>query len=161
MSAHGSLEIQAVPLPVTGRNFGSMPLVSLQRPSRIIHADNALSRLSFSGHVTALQGFVAVDGDVFNWVGAASGPSVATQTSAEYTSTKTVFTFDVNSKVTLTATFLSPVYPNDLLKQSLQYSYIDVAVASSDGASHDVQIYLDCTGGELDFLAWPLTRSSS
>lgn len=90
---------------------------------------------------------MAVDGDVFNWVGAASGPSVATQMSAEYTSTKTVFTFDVNSKVTLTATFLSPVYPNDLLKQSLQYSYIDVAVTSSDGASHDVQIYLDCTGG--------------
>lgn len=102
----------------------------------------------WNGQVTALQGFVAVDGDVFNWVGAAAGPGVATQTSATFTSTKTVFTFDVNSKVTLTATFLSPVYPNDLVKQSLQYSYIDVAVESSDGSSHDVQLYLDCTGGE-------------
>ncbi|KAJ4395919.1 hypothetical protein N0V93_000135 [Gnomoniopsis smithogilvyi] len=100
----------------------------------------------WNGQVTALQGFVAVDGDVFNWVGAAAGPSVANQTSATYTSTKTVFTFDVNSKVTLTATFLSPVYYDDLVKQSLQYSYIDVAAVSSDGASHDVQIYLDCTG---------------
>lgn len=103
---------------------------------------------AFSGQVTALQGFVAVDGDVYNWVGAAAGPSNANQTSATYTSTKTVFTFDVNSKITLTATFLSPVYPDDLVKQSLQYSYIDVAAVSSDGASHDVQIYLDCTGGE-------------
>lgn len=100
-----------------------------------------------SGQVTALQGFIAVDGDVFNWAGAASGPSVATETSAEYTSTKTVFTYDVKSKVTLTVTFLSPVYPNDLVKQSLQYSYIDVSAVASDGASHDVQVYLDVTGG--------------
>lgn len=97
---------------------------------------------------------MAVDGDVFNWAGAAAGPSLATQTSAEFTSTKTVFTFDVNSKVTLTATFLSPVYPNDLVKQSLQFSYIDVAVESSDGASHDVQIYLDVTGGECSGLCY-------
>lgn len=102
----------------------------------------------FSGQTTALQGFVAVDGDVFNWAGAAAGPSAANQTSATFTSTKTVFTFDVNSKVTLTATFLSPVYPNDMLKQSLQYSYIDVAVVSNDGASHEVQVYLDVTGGK-------------
>lgn len=94
-----------------------------------------------------------MDGDVFNWAGAASGPSVATETSAEYTSTKTVFTYDVNSKVTLTVTFLSPVYPNDLVKQSLQYSYIDVSAVASDGASHDVQVYLDCTGG-MSLLSW-------
>lgn len=100
-----------------------------------------------SGQVTALQGFVAVDGQVFNWAGAASGPSLATETSAVYTSTKTVFTYDIASKVTLTVTFLSPVYPNDLVKQSLQYSYIDVSAVASDGSSHDVQIYLDCTGG--------------
>lgn len=103
-----------------------------------------------SGQVTALQGFVAVDGDVFNWAGAAAGPSLATQTWATYTSTKTVFTFDVNSKLNLTVTFLSPVYPNDLVKHSLQYSYIDVAAVSSDGSAHDVQIYLDVTGGEKD-----------
>ncbi|PSR99008.1 hypothetical protein BD289DRAFT_479794 [Coniella lustricola] len=100
----------------------------------------------WSGQVTALQGFVAVDGVVYNWAGAAAGPSLATQISATYTSTQTVFTFDVDSKVTLTATFLSPVYPNDLVKQSLQFSYIDVAVVSSDGASHDVQVYADVTG---------------
>lgn len=103
----------------------------------------------FSGQVTALQGFVSVDGEVFNWAGAAAGPSLATEISATYTSTQTVFTFDVNSKVTLTATFLSPVYPNDLVKQSLQYSYIDVSVVSSDGESHDVQVYADVTGGKF------------
>lgn len=124
----------------------ALPANATQRPGRRLKLFTTLR-----GQVTALQGFVAVDGDVFNWAGAAAGPGLANQTSAEYTSTKTVFTFDVNSKVTLTATFLSPVYPNDLVKQSLQFSYIDVAVESSDGASHDVQIYLDVTGGEHSY----------
>lgn len=101
-----------------------------------------------SGQITGWQGFVAVDGAVYNWMGAAPGPAVANQTSATYTSTNTVFTFDVEGKVTLKATFLSPVYPNDLLKQSLQHSYVDVTAVSADGASHSVQVYLD-TSGEL------------
>lgn len=99
-----------------------------------------------SGQITGWQGFVAVDGAVYNWMGAAPGPAVANQTSATYTSTNTVFTFDVEGKVTLKATFLSPVYPNDLLKQSLQHSYIDVTAVSADGASHSVQVYLDSSG---------------
>lgn len=91
---------------------------------------------------------MAVDGAVYNWMGAAPGPAVANQTSVTYTSTNTVFTFDVEGKVTLKATFLSPIYPNDLLKQSLQHSYIDVTAVSADGASHSVQVYFD-TSGEL------------
>lgn len=71
---------------------------------------------------------------------------MANQTSATYSSTNTVFTFDVEGKVTLKATFLSPVYPNDLVKQSLQHSYIDVTAVSADGASHSVQVYFDSSG---------------
>ncbi|ROV92383.1 hypothetical protein VMCG_09131 [Cytospora schulzeri] len=100
----------------------------------------------WAGQNTGWQGFVAVDGAVYNWMGAAVGPDVVNETSATYTSTQTVFTFDVEGKITLTATFLSPVYPNDLLKQSLQYSYVDVTAVSADGASHTVQVYMDCSG---------------
>lgn len=134
-----------VHLLVTGPGFGSESTRFFQTRYEVLTSHPFL----LSGQVTGLQGFVAVDGKVFNWVGGAKGPSLASETSATYTSTKTVFTFDVDSKVTLTATFLSPVYPNDLLKQSLQYSYIDVAAVSSDGASHDVQVYLDVTGGKI------------
>lgn len=101
-----------------------------------------------SGQITGWQGFVAVDGAVYNWMGAAPGPAVANQTSATYSSTNTVFTFDVEGKVTLKATFLSPIYPDDLVKQSLQHSYVDVTAVSADGASHSVQVYFD-TSGEL------------
>ncbi len=94
------------------------------------------------------QGLVAVDGTVYNWMGGYSGPDLVTQVSLEYTSTRSIFTFDVDGKVTLTVTFLSPVYPDDFVRQSLQFSYISVAAVSSDGGNHQVQVYMDVTGGE-------------
>lgn len=51
-------------------------------------------------------------------------------------------------KVTLTVTFFSPVYPDDLAKQSQQFSYVSAKAASADGASHSVQVYMDVSGGE-------------
>ncbi|KAL8822556.1 MAG: hypothetical protein Q9191_006707 [Dirinaria sp. TL-2023a] len=52
---------------------------------------------------------------------------------------------DVAGAVTMNITFLSPVFPTDLKRQSLPFSYVDVAVSSSDGATHDVQLYTDIT----------------
>ncbi|KAJ9130367.1 Glutaminase A [Pleurostoma richardsiae] len=79
-------------------------------------------------------------------MGAAPGPSTVTQTAFQYTSTRSIFTFDVAGKVTMTVTFLSPVYPNDFVKKSLQYSYVDVSVVSADGSSHSVSVYMDMSG---------------
>jgi len=81
-------------------------------------------------------------------MGGAPGPTAAKQLSLEYTSTKSIFTFDVNGKVTLTVTFFSPVYPDDLARQSLQFSYISVKAKSSDGSSHKVHVYMDVSGGK-------------
>lgn len=46
----------------------------------------------------------------------------------------------------ITATFLSPVLPSDLVRQSLPYSYLNVSVSANDNKSHTVQIYTDITG---------------
>ncbi|KAL1872452.1 hypothetical protein VTK73DRAFT_1489 [Phialemonium thermophilum] len=100
----------------------------------------------WTGQILGWQGFVAVDGATYNWMGAAPGPQNVDQVSVEYTSTKTIFTFDVAGAVTLTATFLSPVYPDDLAKQSQQFSYVSLKAKSSDGAAHSVQVYMDVTG---------------
>lgn len=81
-------------------------------------------------------------------MGAAPGPPAVNQLSFTYTSTKSIFTFDVAGKVAMTVTFLSPVYPDDVEKQSLQFSYVSARVKSSDGASHSVQVYMDIAGGE-------------
>ncbi|CAK7201673.1 hypothetical protein SEUCBS139899_004382 [Sporothrix eucalyptigena] len=100
----------------------------------------------WADEITGWQGFIRVDNVTYNWMGGAPGPSPVNQTSFEYTSTKSIFTFDVDGKVTLTATFLSPIHPNDLVRQSMQFSYLQAAVESSDGAAHDVQIYSDVSG---------------
>lgn len=80
-------------------------------------------------------------------MGGAPGPSLVNQVSLEYTSTQSIFTFDVAGKVTLTVTFLSPVYPDDMGRQSQQFSYIVTKAKSSDGAAHNVQVYMDVSGG--------------
>lgn len=40
-------------------------------------------------------------------------------------------------------TFLSGVTPDDLLRSSLPYTYMDVEVVSTDGSQHSVQLYSD------------------
>ncbi|KAH6880095.1 glutaminase GtaA [Thelonectria olida] len=92
------------------------------------------------------QGFIMVDGQAFNWMGNASGASTVTQESLEYTSTRTTFTMNVDDKVAMNITFLSPVYYDDLRRQSITSSYLNVAVKSMDGDSHSVQVYCDVSG---------------
>ena len=80
-------------------------------------------------------------------MGAPTGPATANQTAYEYTSTKSVFTIDVVGKVALNITFLSPITPDDMKRQSLVFSYMNVEVTSVDGATHDVQLYSDISAG--------------
>lgn len=40
-------------------------------------------------------------------------------------------------------TFLSGVTPDDLLRSSLPYTYLDVEMVSTDGGQHSVQLYSD------------------
>lgn len=89
---------------------------------------------------------IRVDGTSYTWMGR-PGPDNVEQVSMSYTSTKTVFTMNVGGVVELTVKFLSPLWPNDMKRQSLVFSYLDVEVRSTDGASHDVQLYTDVSGG--------------
>ena len=54
---------------------------------------------------------------------------------------------DVAGVVEMNITFLSPITPTDLKRQSLIFSYVDISVTSTDGAAHDVQLYTDITAG--------------
>lgn len=110
------------------------------------------------GSISGWQGFINVDGTTYNWMGAAPGPATVTQTSYSYTSTKSIFVMNVNGKVEMTITFLSPVYPDDLGRQSITFTYLDVAVASLDGASHKVKLYADVTGGKYSDCALILAQ---
>jgi hypothetical protein len=90
--------------------------------------------------------------------GAPNPPDKVKQVSAEYTSTKTIFNFDVAGKVALTVTFFSPVFPDDIARQSQQFSYITASVKSSDGAAHNTAIYMDVSGGRFSLDCCHLQR---
>jgi hypothetical protein len=54
---------------------------------------------------------------------------------------------NVGGRLDMTITFLSPVNPDDLKRQSLTFSYMQVSVVSLDGRPHDVQLYSDISAG--------------
>lgn len=95
---------------------------------------------------------IRVDGKAFTWMGAPNGVPKANQTSAEYTSTKSIFTIRADNKVSIKVTFLSPLTPNDFKRQSLIFSYMEVEVSSIDGSDHKVQIYTDISAGAFNNL---------
>ncbi|KAF7587742.1 hypothetical protein BBP40_006820 [Aspergillus hancockii] len=94
------------------------------------------------GQINGWAGQIRVDGAVYTWMGL-PGTTTVNQTAYEYTSTSSVFTMRVGDMVEMNVTFLSPITPNDLRRQSLIFSYLDVDVASIDGKAHDIQLYAD------------------
>lgn len=106
------------------------------------------ANISIRGQTVGWAGMIRVDGIAYSWMGE-PGPQLVTQTAFEYTSTKSIFTLNAGSKVELKVTFLSPITPSDLQRQSLISSYLNVDVRSLDGAIHDVQLYTDISAGEI------------
>ena len=103
-----------------------------------------------SQHTNGWVGMIRVDGTAYTWMGAAAnGPAAVDQTEFSYTSTRSTFIMNAGGKVGMNITFMSPVTPNDLKRQSLTFSYLDVAVHSLDGSTHDVEIYTDISGGKF------------
>ena len=102
-----------------------------------------------SGQILGWTGLIRVDGKTYTWMGAPyPEPTAVAQTSFEYTSTRSTFIMDVGGLVAMNITFLSPLTPTDMMRQSLPFSYLDVVVSSSDGVAHDVQLYTDITAGK-------------
>lgn len=107
--------------------------------------------------MTAWTGMIRVDGKTYTWMGL-PGTKTVDQTAFEYTSTKSIFTMNVENKLEMKITFLSPVTPHDLKRQSLIFSYLNVEVSSLDGREHDVQIYADISAGGCFALLSSYTR---
>ncbi|KAG0142884.1 hypothetical protein CROQUDRAFT_97034 [Cronartium quercuum f. sp. fusiforme G11] len=67
---------------------------------------------------------------------------IANQISFEYTSTRSIFIFQVE-KVKFQVMFLSPIGPtNDLLRQSLPFSYLSIEILENEDQSK-IEIYTD------------------
>ncbi|KAJ3759151.1 hypothetical protein EV360DRAFT_82372 [Lentinula raphanica] len=101
----------------------------------------------WTGATLGWAGFVRIDGVAYSFLGdsSVSNFTKASQTSAKFTSTRSIFVLSAGP-VDLTVTFLSPIEPDHLVKQSLPFSYLSVSAASNDNSAHDVSIYTDITG---------------
>ncbi|MFF5301637.1 glutaminase domain-containing protein [Streptomyces sp. NPDC013161] len=103
----------------------------------------------WNGRITALAGIARIDGTPYVFLGAPAlpgGPTLGTmtQTSLQLTATRSIFTL-TGGGVTLTVTFFSPVDLGNLQRQCVPLSYISVQAASSDGASHTVDVHVDAS----------------
>ena len=85
-------------------------------------------------------------------MGAPQVTNMVDQISAEFTSTRTTFLMDVGGKVQMNISFVSPVNPDDLVRQSIVGSYLNVDVYAADGGNHSVQLYTDITAGMYGFV---------
>ncbi|KAI0265444.1 DUF1793-domain-containing protein [Gloeopeniophorella convolvens] len=129
----------AVPLAVRS------PYLSTWLPQGAGTALNAAWPTFWTGQITGWAGYVSVDGQAYNFLGdpgGVNGALKAVQKSFTFTSTQSVFVMTAGP-IDLTATFLSPVEPTDLVKQSTPFSYLALSAASNDGNSHSVQVYTD------------------
>jgi hypothetical protein len=113
---------------------------------------------TISDTITGWAGMIKVDGTAYTWMGVPGASQNVIQSSFSYTSTMSSFVMDVGGVVQMNVTFLSPIAPSDIKRQSLTFSYISVAIQSTDGNSHDVELYADISAGML-FLSFYLFYS--
>ena len=104
----------------------------------------------WTGRTTAMTGIALIDGAPFLFMGQPNSPvqyplPTLRQVSLTTTATRSIFVL-TQAGVELTVTFLSPVSPGDLKRQSQPLSYISVTARSTDGASHQVSVYFDISG---------------
>ncbi|KZT68278.1 hypothetical protein DAEQUDRAFT_812241 [Daedalea quercina L-15889] len=116
--------------------------------------------------------YIRVDGMSYTLFGNNGFPSNYSLTSGfvletRVTPTRTIQVIQAGN-VNATVTFLSLVDPSDLVRQSLPFAYTAVDVVSTDGQSHDIQLYSDISGEWLCGLSeratqemtWSTTESS-
>ncbi|WP_322987260.1 glutaminase family protein [Phaeacidiphilus oryzae] len=100
-------------------------------------------------HITAMTGVALVDGDPYLFFGnpgfTGLGSRALVQQRLTVTATRSQFVY-TGGGVELTLTFLSPVEPGDLRRQSMPLSYITADVRSVDGKSHHAALYFDISG---------------
>ncbi|PIL35889.1 hypothetical protein GSI_01549 [Ganoderma sinense ZZ0214-1] len=110
-------------------------------------------------------GKVRVNGTTYKWMGQDGAGTPANVTNIQATPTRTIFVVQAGP-MNVTITFLSPVEPDDWVKQSIPFSYMSVEVQSLDGNSYPVQLYSDisaewASGNRSGVVQWGNTNTGN
>ena len=118
----------------------------------------------WTGSTTEMAGIVRIDGTSYLFMGnpqivldvpdgnhgtphtVSDFPRALDQTILRMTPTRSRFEMQ-GAGIGLVVEFLSPVEPNDVKRQAIPMSYVNVTARSIDGKAHEVQLYLDISGG--------------
>ncbi|KAK4046339.1 hypothetical protein OIV83_006120 [Microbotryomycetes sp. JL201] len=145
----------SVPLAVRGPYFSTW-LIGPEEQLNLAHTSPSF----WTTKPIGWTGLLRVDGQTWNWMGNVTDWPEAIQATAQSTSFSTNFVMTNDPPtVALNATFISPMTPRDLFRQSLPFSYLELTVTSLDGNDHDVQVYTDLNGlwlanDEAELLEW-------
>ncbi|KAL5494579.1 hypothetical protein ACEPAI_40 [Sanghuangporus weigelae] len=119
----------------------------LQQGNRPASLDTSWPNLWTIAAITGWYSSVVVDGTAYRIMGAApiANVSNANQTAIEFTATRTSFIFNAGP-MQINCSFISPIEPTDLVRQSLPFSYYTMSASSLDGNSHQLRMYSDISG---------------
>ncbi|KAK7520723.1 hypothetical protein IWZ03DRAFT_145197 [Phyllosticta citriasiana] len=113
----------------------------------------------WTGEDIGWEGIVMVDGTAYEFMGngitdlpLTDNIKYATPLTVTYDSQYSNFTFSAGP-VELTASFFSPVIPQDLCRTSIPLSYLLVSWRSKTNSSHSVQLYSDVNAGWNNYQA--------
>ena len=101
----------------------------------------------WTGTTQSLYSAVRVDGKVYRIMGReVRGPQTPAleQQSLKVLPTRTIYTFS-GAGISLTLTFLTPSFPDDLDVLSRPATYLTWDLTSADGSGHDVSLYFDAS----------------
>ncbi|KAF8874083.1 hypothetical protein BD779DRAFT_1451181 [Infundibulicybe gibba] len=143
----------AVPLAIRSPHFNSW----LPNPGK------AQWPTFWNDRTLELLGYIRIDGATWEWLGN-SGGNGTTLVRTEITPTRTIITLTAGP-MELEVTFLSPIEPTDLVRQSFPFTYIYLTANATDGRSHSVQFYTDITaewvsGDQNTNVTWSTTPNS-
>ena len=143
--------LQAASAPAADFRPPAVPLVT-HNPFLSIWSESDHLNDSTTKHWTrrdhSLVSLIRIDGKAFRLMGAEpKNVPPLEQKSVEVLPTRSIYRFE-GSGVQVTMTFMEPALPEDLDVYSWPLSYITWKVCSSDGATHQVELY-DSTSSQL------------
>ncbi|KAJ7064034.1 DUF1793-domain-containing protein [Mycena amicta] len=116
-------------------------------------------------HIDGWAGYIRVDGVAYHWLGNPVPGQASSWRGTTITPTRTILNVQAGP-MQLNVTFLSPIEPDDLSKQSFPFSYVYVDGVSTDGQVHNVQLYADIsaewvTNGAGTPINWQTQQTSN
>ena len=118
----------------------AVPLITVDPYFSVWSPDTALNvtkTVHWTGKSNSIIGTVLVDGEEYSFLGYHRDLYKMHQTALEIDALSTKATFE-NGKIRLTATFTTPVFPDDYRLLTRPVSYMALSYESIDGAAHEV-----------------------